>query len=92
MINSIAYRRIIDRVNAQRGEQFKYRNKGTLAHWMSSHDQFVYLDGLTLRVQFGPLGAKQLVAADGEAQPADIERLTQQIFDYFGRTALEHAA
>ena len=92
MIYSQAYRRIIDRVNAQRGDQFKYRNKGTLAHWMSSHDQYVYLDGLTLRVQFGPLGAKQLVAGNGEAQPADVERITQQILDYFGRTALEHAA
>jgi hypothetical protein len=92
MIYSTAYRRILDRVNAQRGDNFKYRNKGTLAHWMSAHDRFVYLDGLTLRVQFGPLGAKQLVAANGEAQPADIERTTQQILDYFGRTALEHAA
>jgi len=92
MIHSIAYRKIIDRVNAQRGEGFRYRNKGTLSQWLSQHDQYVFLDGLTLRVQFGPKGAKQLVAANGEAQPPDIERTTQQILDYFGRTPLEHAA
>ena len=92
MIHSIAYRKIIDRVNAQRGEGFRYRNKGTLSQWLSQHDQYVFLDGLTLRVQFGPRGAKQLVAANGEAQPVDIERTTQQILDYFGRTPLEHAA
>ena len=92
MINSIAYRRIIDRVNAQRGTGFKYRNKGTLSQWLTDHDQYVYLDGLTLRVQFGPQGPKQLVAANGEAQGNDIERTTQLILDYFGRTPLEHAA
>ena len=92
MIYSLANRKIIDRVNAQRGENFKHRNKGTLTQWSASHDQYVLLDGLTLRVQFGPRGAKELVAANDEPQAADIERITQQILDYFGRPALEHAA
>jgi hypothetical protein len=87
-----AARQIVDRVNAQRGDKFRHRNKGTLSQWLTAHDQYVYLDALTLRLQFGPTGARQPIAANGEATAQDVERATSQILDYFGRTALAHAA
>ncbi len=91
MINSIASRQIVDRVNAARGDKFEYRWKGTLTQWLSAHDEYVYLDALTCRLQLGPLGPRQLVAASGEAQPEDVERATQQILAYFDQMALAHA-
>lgn len=92
MINSIAARQIVDRVNAQRGDAFKYKFKGVLTQWVTTHDQYVFLDALTLRVQFGPTGARDSIAADREATREDVERVTQQILGYFGRAELKHAA
>jgi hypothetical protein len=93
MIYSIAARQIVDRVNAQRGDAFQYRFKGTLTKWLSAHDQYVFLDALTLRVQFGPTGARESIADNREATPEDVERVTQQILGYFGgRSELKHAA
>ena len=87
-----AARQIVDRVNAQRGDKFKHRNKGTLTQWLTAHDQYVYLDALTLRLQLGPAGAREPIAPNGEATRDDVERAVQQILGYFGRTELAHAA
>jgi hypothetical protein len=92
MIYSIAARQIVDRVNAQRSNTFQYRYKGTLTQWLTTHDQYVFLDSLTLRLQLGPTGARQPIAAGGEAKPEDVERATQQILGYFNRTELAQAA
>ena len=92
MINFQAARQIVDRVNAQRGDKFQYRWKGTLTKWLTAHDQYVYLDALTLRLQFGPTGSRESIAADREATREDVERAVQQILGYFNRTELAHAA
>ncbi|HZW54176.1 MAG TPA: hypothetical protein VFF00_09075 [Candidatus Elarobacter sp.] len=79
-----AFRQIVEKVNARRGDRFDYRGMGTLARWELTHDIYVTLDALTLRLQLGPTGQKLPVwENDQPAQPADVERATKQILDYF---------
>jgi hypothetical protein len=86
-----AFRQIVEKVNARRGDRFEYHNQGTLAKWELTHDQFVKLDALTLRLQLGPTGQKLPIAENKvPAQPADVERAAQQILDYFTVPVLAH--
>jgi len=79
-----AFRQIVEKVNARRGDRFEYQGMGTLAKWELTHDIFVKLDALTLRLQLGPTGQKLPVSQNGQpAQPADVDRTAQQILDYF---------
>ena len=86
-----AFRHIVDRVNASRGDRFEYKPMGTLVKWEFTHDTWVRLDALTLRMQLGPTGKNLSIAETGrEAQPADVERVAQEILEYFTGPALEH--
>lgn len=86
-----AFRQIVEKVNARRGDRFEYQNMGTLAKWELTHDQFVKLDALTLRLQLGPTGQKLSVAQnDAPAEAGDVERASQQILDYFTVPVLVH--
>jgi hypothetical protein len=84
-----AFRQIVDKVNARRGDRFEYKAMGTVAKWELTHDIFVKLDALTLRLQLGPTGQKQAVWQNGRpAEAADVDRATQQILDYFAPVAV----
>lgn len=91
-----AFRHIVDRVNASRGDRFEYKPMGTLVKWEFTHDTWVRLDALTLRLQLGPTGANKSIAEAGmEAQPADVERAANTILEYFSGPAVaeeRHAA
>lgn len=84
-----AFRRIVENVNARRGDRFEYHATGTLVKWELTHDIFVKLDALTLRLQLGPTGQKQAIWQNGRpAEAEDVERATKQILDYFAPVAV----
>ena len=93
MIYSDAFRQIVARVNAESDHASQYRWHGTLAKWTAQHDKYVILDGLTLRLQFGPNGAREHICADGKTpQRDDVERTAREIIAYFGQPAAHQKA
>lgn len=87
-----AFRRIVEKVNARRGDRFEYKPMGTLVRWELTHDIFVKLDALTLRLQLGPTGQKQAIWQNGRpAEQEDVDRAAQQILDYFAPVAVAAA-
>ncbi len=65
---------------------------GTQSKWWTAHDESVVLDGLTLRLQLGPAGTRDLVCANGKPPDTqDVDRATKEIVTYFnGRVSGHH--
>ncbi len=90
MIHTEAFRQIVDRVNAKRPEGVQYRNMGTLAKWSVTHDRYVCLDSLALRMQLGAGGTREKVCTNGvPAEREDVERATREIVDYLAHAQSE---
>ncbi len=88
-----AFRRIVDGVNARRSDMIDYLSMGTVSKWtLREHDDIrAVLESLTLTVRIGIAGKREHVRDDGKPpQAADVERVTQQILDYFAHPLPDH--
>ncbi len=87
-----AYRQIVDRVNAGRGDAFTYREQGVLSKWTDPEldDRTAILDKLVLTLQIGKAGKRQPVRKGGETTADDVANAVQQIVEYFKQPVLTH--